>query len=274
MLSNPIQNIPPADNEMEISRLAGLKPAELRAVIRRGEWTQRIHGLGQGYTMANLAVLPAEYAYDFLLFCQRNPKPCPVLEVTDVGSPEPSQFAPGADLRTDLPRYRVFEHGELIDEPTDIMKYWRSDLVAFLLGCNLTCAGAMERANVPMTKSVLYVSNIACRPAGRFSGPVVVSMRRIPQDKVVRAIQVTSRFPNTHGAPVNVGDPAAIGIHDLSRPYFGVAPQFQPGELPVFWACGVTPQSVALEAKVPFMITHAPGHMFVTDACDEETAAL
>lgn len=260
--------------ERNISELVGLEPPELRQVIRRGEWTQRMHGLGVGYTMANLAVLPAEYAYDFLLFCQRNPQPCPVLEVTDAGSPIPRQFAPGADLRTDLPRYRVFEYGRLVEEPTDITRYWRSDLVAFLLGCNLTCAAAMERANVPMTTSVLYVSNIPCRPAGCFSGPVIVSMRRIRRDKVMRAVQVTSRFPNTHGVPVHIGDPEVIGIHDMSKPWFGIPPKFEPDEVPVFWACGVTPQSAALEAKLPLMITHAPGHMFVTDARDEETAAL
>ena len=258
----------------DVAELAGLKPAELRQAIRRGEWTQRMHGLGLGYTMANLVVLPLEYAYEFLLFCQRNRRPCPVLEVTDAGSPEPRQFAPGADLRTDLPRYRVFEHGRLVDEPTEITKYWRSDLVSFLLGCNLTCAGAMERANVPMTTSVLYVSNIRCRPAGRFSGPLIVSMRRIPHDKVMRAVQVTARFPTTHGVPVHIGDPAVIGIRDMSQPWFGIPPEFAPGEVPVFWACGVTPQSAALEAKLPLMITHAPGHMFVTDARDEETAAL
>lgn len=277
MLPNAVKNPPHIDSQgpdMEFSRLVNLKPPELRAVIRQGKWTQRMHGLGVGYTMANLAILPKEYAYDFLLFCQRNPKPCPILEVLDIGSAEPSQYAPGADIRTDLPRYRIFEHGNLVSEPTDIVQYWRSDLVAFLLGCNLTCASAMERAQVPMTTSVLYVSNIACRPAGPFSGPVIVSMRRIPRDKVVRAVQVTSRFPNTHGEPVHIGNPAAIGISDMSKPYFGIPPQFQPDEVPVFWACGVTPQSVALEAKVPFMITHAPGHMFVTNACDEETAAL
>lgn len=261
-------------NDRNVSELVGLQPAELRQVIRRGEWTQRTHGLGVGYTMANLVVVPVEYAYDFLLFCQRNPQPCPVLEVTDAGSPEPLQLAPGADLRTDLPRYRVFEYGRLVDQPTDITKYWRSDLVSFLLGCSLTCASAMERANVPMTTSVLYVSNIPCRPAGRFSGPMIVSMRRIPRNKVVRAVQVTSRFPNAHGAPIHIGAPAVIGIHDMSRPWFGTPPKFGPDEVPVFWACGVTPQSVALEAKLPLMITHAPGHMFVTDARDEETAAL
>ena len=264
----------PASKDRPLSELAQLPPRELREAIRRGEWTQRMHGLGVGFTMSNLAILPAEFAYDFLLFCQRNPLPCPVMEVTDTGSPVPRQYAPSADLRTDLPRYRVFEHGRLVDEPTDITKYWRPDFVAFLLGCNLTCAGAMERAGVPMTTSVLYVSNIACRPAGPFSGPVIVSMRRVPRDKVTRAVQVTSRFPNTHGAPVHIGDPAAIGIDDMAKPWFGIPPKFAPDEVPVFWACGVTPQSAALEARLPIMITHAPGHMFVTDVLDEATAVL
>jgi uncharacterized protein YcsI (UPF0317 family) len=265
----------------ERAELAHRTPAEMRAMIRRGAWTAATFGCALGYTQANLAILPLEYAFEFLLFCQRNPKPCPILEVTDPGSPEPRQMAPGADLRTDLPKYRIYEHGQLVAEPTDIVDYWRDDLVAFLIGCSFSFEGALLRANVPVRhiedgkeNSAMYITNIACRPAGRFAGPMVVSMRPVPPDKVVRAVQVTSRFPNTHGAPIHIGDPAAIGIKDLSKVDYGEPQRIEPGEVPIFWACGVTPQAVALASKLPFIITHAPSHMFITDVLDEETAVL
>lgn len=265
----------------ELETLAHRRPAEIRAMIRRGEWTKATFGLALGYTQANLVVLPQECAFDFLLFCQRNPKPCPILEVTDPGDPEPRQLAPGADIRTDLPRYRIFEHGKLVAEPTDIVAAWRADLVAFLIGCSFSFEGALLRANVPVrhiedgkSNAAMYITNIACRPAGRFAGPMVVSMRPVPRDKVVRAVQVTSRFPGTHGAPVHIGDPAAIGIRDINQVDYGEAQRIEPGEVPIFWACGVTPQAVALASQVPFMITHAPSHMLITDVLDEELAAL
>jgi uncharacterized protein YcsI (UPF0317 family) len=216
-------------------------------------------------------VLPAEDAFDFMRFCQRNPKPCPLLEVTDTGSAEPAQTAPGADLRTDVPRYRVYRDGELAGEPEDVTGEWREDLVAFLLGCSFTFERAMlaeglpvrhleQRVNVPM-----YRTSIACRPAGRFSGPLVVSMRPMRADQAIRATQVTSRFVRAHGAPVHVGDPAEIGIDDVGAPDYGDPVEIREGELPVFWACGVTPQAVAAQSRPELMITHAPGHMFVTD---------
>ena len=193
-------------------------------------------------------------AFDFLLFCQRNPKPCPLLEVLEPGDPIVKTLAPGADIRTDLPRYRVFVRGEPVDEPTDISEYWRDDLVTFLFGCSGTFEGALENAGIrPRWReeegrgSGVFVTDIPTVPAGRFSGPMVVSMRPIPMHQVPRAVQVTSRFPNHHGAPVHIGDPAAIGIADISESKWVKGPTVLPEEVPVFWACGVTPQTVAQE---------------------------
>jgi uncharacterized protein YcsI (UPF0317 family) len=253
-------------------------PRHLRAAMRRGEWTSPTAGLAPGYTQANLVVLDRSWAWDFVLFCLRNPKPCPILEVTEAGDPEPRTLAPGADLTTDLPKYRVFRHGEVAEEVTDIRAYWTSDMVAFLLGCSFTFERALLEAGVPVRhleegKNVpMYRTNRPCLPGGRFSGPLVVSMRPIPASLVARAVQVTARFPAVHGAPVHIGDPEGIGIRDLDRPDWGDAVAIRPGEIPVFWACGVTPQAAATVAKPPLMITHAPGHMFLTDVRDEEWA--
>lgn len=258
-----------------VQELAFAQPQEVRALIRDGKWRRSTAGLCQGYVQANLVVLPKELAYDFLLFCQRNPKPCPLLEVTDTGSYEPRLTAPGADLRWDLPRYRIYRDGKLTAEVPDIVELWRDDLVAFLLGCSFTFETALLQVGVPIRhleegRNVpMYITTIPCVPAGVFQGPLVVSMRPIPPQLVSKAVQVTSRFPAVHGAPIHVGDPEAIGIEDLSRPDFGDPVTIHEGEIPVFWACGVTPQAVALEAKPPFMITHSPGHMFITDLQDE-----
>ena len=256
------------------------RPADVRGLIRSGQWDSYTKALTMGYTQANLVVLPRQDAYDFLLFCQRNPKPCPVIEVTEVGSPEPVHSAPGADLRTDLPRYRVFRNGELVDEPTEIRDYWRDDLVAFLLGCSMTFEGALIEAGVPIRAieqgvgTCDFVTSIECVPAGKFHGPMVVSMRPMTPAQAVRATQVTTRFSATHGAPVHIGDPAAIGITDIQSPTFGAGVDIYDGEVPVFWACGITPQTVALASNVEFMITHKPGHMFITDLRDAEVALL
>jgi uncharacterized protein YcsI (UPF0317 family) len=252
--------------------------AEVRAAARQGELTGTTAGLALGYAQANLVVLPRELAFDFLLFCRRNPKPCPVLDVTDTGSPEPRETAPGADLRTDVPRYRVYRHGELDDEPTDITDLWRDDFVAFLLGCSFTFEAAMLHAGLPVRhieeqKNVpMFRTSIACKPAGIFHGPTVVSMRPLTPEQAIRAVQITSRYPAVHGAPIHLGDPAAIGIKDVGRPDFGEAVTLRPGEVPVFWACGVTPQAVVIESKPELVITHSPGSMFVTDVSDESLA--
>ena len=260
--------------------LARAHPQEVRALFRRNALVRPTAGMCDGFVQANLVVLPRELAFDFLLFCQRNPRPCPVIEVTEPGDPEPTVTAPGADLRTDLPLYRVYQGGELAAEVPDISELWRPDLVGFLLGCSFTFEAALLRAGIELRhvscgcNVSMYVTSIPCRPAGAFHGPMVVSMRPIPRHQVVRAVQVTSRFPNAHGAPVHIGDPKAIGIRDLARPDYGDAVEVRPDEVPVFWACGVTPQAVALQSRPPLMVTHAPGHMFITDMRDEDLAAL
>jgi uncharacterized protein YcsI (UPF0317 family) len=255
-------------------------PHDLRAAIRRGDHTGPTAGVAPGYTQANLVVLPEEDAFDFLRFCLRNPKPCPVLEVTDTGSPEPAAVAPGADVRTDVPRYRVWKRGELADAPLDVCAQWRKDLVAFLIGCSFTFERALladglpvrhieQGVNVPM-----YRTTRDCTPAGPFSGPLVVSMRPMTSEQAIRATQITSRYPTVHGAPVHVGDPRALGIEDLDAPDYGDPVELRAGEVPVFWACGVTPQAVAAASRPELMITHAPGHMFVTDVPDARQATL
>jgi uncharacterized protein YcsI (UPF0317 family) len=260
--------------------LSTIHPKELWELTRRGEFKGTTAGLCRGYVQANLVILPRDLAFDFLLFCQRNPKPCPVLDVTEPGSPHPMLAAPEADLRTDLSRYKVFREGRLVDEPADITSYWRDDMVAFLLGCSYTFEQALLTNDIPVRhideeKNVsVFITSRECVPAGMFHGPMVVSMRPIPHNKVVRAVQVTSRFPAVHGAPVHVGDPAQIGITDLSRPDFGDFVAIEPGEVPVFWACGVTPQVVAMHSRPEIMITHAPAHMFITELRNEQLGVL
>jgi uncharacterized protein YcsI (UPF0317 family) len=249
---------------------------QVRHLARTGKLTGPTAGMAMGWVQANLVIVPRELAFDFLLFCHRNPKPCPLLDVTEPGSPEPHIVAAGADLRTDLPRYCVYEHGNLVDEPTDLHRWWRADLVGFLLGCSFTFEKAMLDAGLPLrhlemgSNVPMYRTNMACRPAGVFRGPMVVSMRPMLPEQAIKAVQVCSRFPRAHGAPVHLGDPAAIGIRDLSQPDFGDPVPIQPGELPVFWACGVTPQAVAMEVKPALLITHKPGHMFLTDLRDTD----
>ncbi|MCX5735688.1 MAG: putative hydro-lyase [candidate division NC10 bacterium] len=254
-------------------------PREVRQQIREGKWRRPTAGLAPGFVQTNLAILPRDLAFDFLLFAQRNPKPCPVIEVTDVGSPEPKLSAPGADLRTDVPKYCIYRNGALEGEVTDLRSVWRDDLVSFLLGCSFTFESALLQAGVPVrhieeNRNVpMFISNIQCVPAGMFRGPLVVTMRPIPARLVSRAVQITGRYPGVHGSPVHVGDPAIIGIRDLAKPDFGDPVTIRPGEVPVFWACGVTPQAVAMQAKPPLMLTHAPGYMFITDLRNEELAA-
>ncbi len=262
-----------------MGNLTSAHPRELWEAIRRGEFRKTTSGVCQGYAQANLVILPKELAFDFLLFCQRNPKPCPVLDVTEPGSPHPSIAAPEADLRTDVPRYRVYRDGRLVDEPADVTPYWRDDLVSFLLGCSFTFERALKENGIPMRHQEeqvtvpMYITSRECVRAGVFWGPLVVSMRPIPHEQVVRAVQVTSRFPAVHGAPVHLGDPAQIGIQQLSKPDFGDPVTVKSGEVPVFWACGVTPQAVAMHVRPELMITHAPGCMFVT-TLEEETLGV
>jgi uncharacterized protein YcsI (UPF0317 family) len=264
---------------MTKEELSGLSPRQIRDLIRKGHWTGGTEGLARGYAQANLIILPRDVAFEFLVFCQRNQKPCPILEVTDVGSPIVKQMA-DADLRTDLSYYTVYKNGEVVAEPSDITDYWRDDLVGFLVGCSYSFEQALLNAGIPLrhqdeNKIVsVYKSNIQCAPSGRFSGPMVVSMRPIKRDQVTRAIQVTSRFPATHGAPIHIGDPSMIGV-DLSKPDFGTAKfEMEEDDVPVFWACGGTPQAVAQSAKIDFMITHKIGYLLISDRLSESIAAL
>jgi uncharacterized protein YcsI (UPF0317 family) len=254
--------------------------SDVRRACRSGELTTQTSGLAPGFAQANLAILPREFAFDFLQFCRRNPKPCPLLDVTEPGSHVPTALAADADLRTDLPRFRVWQHGELVDEPTEIIRYWRDDFVSFLIGCSFTFETALLRAGVPVRHIELgcnvpmYRTSIACSAAGAFHGPMVVSMRPLKPADAIRAVQITSRYPGVHGAPVHLGLPEQIGIRDLSRPDFGDPVPIRDDELPVFWACGVTPQAVVMAAKPPLAITHSPGCMFVTDVRDETLAVM
>ena len=255
-------------------------PAEMRAIARRGEWRGSTGGQCPAYQQANLVILPKEAAAEFAAFCTRNPKPCPLIEITPPGDPEPARSAPGADIRTDLPGYRVYRHGELVEKRGEIRDLWRDDLVAFLLGCSLTFEHALIEAGVGVrnvelgTLVPMFVSSLACRPAGRFRRFQVVTIRPIPERQVQLARDVTARYPHAHGAPVHIGNPDVIGIRDLGRPDYGDPVEIRPYEVPVFWACGVTPQAVALESRPELMITHEPGIMFLTDLPREgETAS-
>ncbi|PKB68277.1 MAG: DUF1445 domain-containing protein [SAR202 cluster bacterium Io17-Chloro-G4] len=253
---------------------------DVRELIRTDQWRGITSGVAPGHVQANLAILPKELAFDFLLFCQRNPKPCPLLEVIEAGSVEPKITAPGADIRTDVPAYRIYENGVFTGETESLVDHWRDDLVSFLLGCSFSFETAMVEAGIPLrhqdlgSNVAMYITNIATTPAGVFSGPMVVSMRPVKREQVVRAVQVTTRFPATHGAPIHIGSPEAIGIQDLDKPDFGDRVDVLPDEEPVFWACGVTPQAVALNCKPPLMFAHGPGKMFITDHKDVDYAVL
>lgn len=247
-----------------------------REEIRRGLHTGPTAGLAPGYTQGNLVILPQKYAFDFFLFCQRNPKPCPVLDVLEAGKTAPVLTAPTGDIRTDLPKYRIYRDGVLTEEVEEITDHWNDQLVSFLIGCSFTFENALikegigvrhieENRNVPM-----YITNIECKPAGVFTGPMVVSMRPVPRRQVEQAIKVTSQFPKVHGAPIHVGSPELIGIKDIHSPDFGDSVSIKSGEVPLFWACGVTPQAAVMRSKPEMVITHSPGHMFITDIKDEE----
>ena len=256
-----------------------LTPTQLRKLIRTGEWTKPTTGVAPGFVQANLVMLPQEEAFHFLLFCVRNPKPCPILDVLEPGKVEPN-IAQGADLRTDLPRYRIFEQGKLKDEVEDVRNVFHDEMVSFLLGCSFSFEAALVAAGVPVRnleedKNVsMYITNRDCQPAGPFSAPLVVTMRPMKPAEAVRAIQVTTRFHLTHGAPVHMGSPEGIGIKDLGRPDFGDPVTIRSGEIPVFWACGVTSQLAATSVSLPLVVTHAPGHMFVSDLRDEHLTLL
>ncbi|MDO5640855.1 MAG: putative hydro-lyase [Paracoccus sp. (in: a-proteobacteria)] len=246
-------------------------PQAMRAAIRQGAFSGPTAGMGGDALQANLVILPKADAVDFLRFCQQNPRPCPLLAVGEPGDPSLPTLGKDIDLRHDLPRYRLWRDGALTDEPTDIAGLWRDDLVSFALGCSFSFEDALARAGIPLRHQAagrnvpMYRTNIQTRPAGRFAGPLVVSLRPMPAADAIEAAIICNGFPLAHGAPVHLGDPAQIGIADLAHPDYGDAPDIHPGDMPVFWACGVTPQAVLEAARLPFAITHAPGHMLVTD---------
>ncbi|WP_082043605.1 putative hydro-lyase [Mobilicoccus massiliensis] len=273
------EGVEPEDTDVDATSarvgedVARLRPDEARKMFREGLVTPT-SGWSSGYAQANLISVPAEMAFDMLLFCQRNPKPCPLLDVLDAG--EVSGPILDGDVRTDVPKYRVFVDGELQAEPDDVREYWRDDLVTFMLGCSFTFEHPLLAAGIPVrhietgTNVAMYRTDRACRPAGDLRGPLVVSMRPIPGDQVADAVRISSRYPGVHGAPVHVGDPGGLGIADIGAPDYGDPVEIRPGEVPVFWACGVTPQAMLLESRPRFAITHAPGHMLITDAKDAD----
>jgi uncharacterized protein YcsI (UPF0317 family) len=254
--------------------------AAVRRAIRAGRITGQTAGLAPGFVQGNLAILPHALAADFLRFCQLNPKPCPIIGLAEPGSPHVPTLGVDLDLRTDLTGYRVWKNGTCVDEPSNITSWWRDDLVAFVIGCSFSFEEALIEDGIPLrhvacgTNVAMYRTTIQTKPAGPFCGPLVVSMRPLKPADAIRAIQITSRFPAVHGAPVHIGKSEAIGIADLSKPDYGDPVEIREDELPVFWACGVTPQAVIAAVKPAFAITHAPGCMLVTDLKNSQLSAF
>ncbi len=250
---------------------SAMKPYEVRKLIREGKITTPTAGMCPGYAQANLVILPQELAFDFLLFTQRNPKACPVLAVSDVGDKTLQYLGEDIDITTDIPQYRVYEDGVLTKECTDVADLWREDFVSFLIGCSFSFESELIEAGIPIRhieencNVPMFITNIDCTPAGIFHGKMVVSMRPLAHQDIVKSVLVSGEMPKVHGAPIHIGDPSVIGIADISRPDFGDAVTIKDGEVPVFWPCGVTPQAVVMQVKPKIVITHAPGHMLITD---------
>lgn len=262
------------------SDLVGASAADVRAAIRAGSYDGHTAGLAAGKLQCNLAILPEKYALDFLRFCQRNPKPCPVVGVGDTGNPKLPTLGRDIDIRSDVSKYRIFRDGAFADEVRDISSVWTDDLVTVALGCSFTFENALLRASIPVRhietgRNVpMYRSNIDLVTAGPFGGKMVVTMRPIPAHQVDDARRISGQFPQAHGAPIAVGDPAQIGIEDLQAPDWGDAVAINDGEVQVYWACGVTPQNVLLNANLPICITHSPGHMLVSDVAEDAETTI
>ncbi|MBJ7536111.1 putative hydro-lyase [Marinomonas transparens] len=253
---------------------------ELRQAIRSNDHTGPTSGLVTGAMQGNVVILPADWANEFLLFCQKNPVSCPLIGVSEIGDYRLPELATDIDIRHDLPEYYVHRNGEMVESRSDIANLWQDDMVVFVLGCSFSFEHALSQAglaprNIEENVNVsMYETNIATTPAGRFFGNTVVTMRPYKPKDAIRAIQITTRFPKAHGAPLHFGTPQEIGIHDLSQPDFGEPVTVKDGEIPVFWACGVTPQVAIRNAKPPICITHAPGKMLITDILDTDLAVL
>ena len=270
-----------AQNSVSHSDLKATSAEQVRAAIRSGAYDGHTAGLAAGKLQCNLAILPERYALDFLRFCQRNPKPCPVVGISDSGIPYLPTLGHDIDIRSDVSKYRVFRDGTFNEEVTDIADIWSDDLVTVALGCSFTFENALLRNGIPVRhiesglNVPMFRTNIDLTPAGQFSGKMVVTMRPIPAAQVEQTREISSRFPQAHGTPIAAGDPAQIGISDLGQPDWGDAVEIKTGEVPVYWACGVTPQNVLLDAKLPICITHSPGHMLISDVAeDAETTIL
>ncbi|HEV8499759.1 MAG TPA: putative hydro-lyase [Gemmatimonadaceae bacterium] len=259
--------------------MSAATPHAVRLAARAQRITGQTAGLAPGFVQGNLVVLPGDVADEFLRFCKQNPKPCPLIAVSEPGDPRIPALGEDLDLRTDLPCYRVWRDGVLVTSTPSIVDVWRDDLVAFVIGCSFSFEEALAAEGIPLkhvsagTTVPMYRTNVMCEPAGRFAGPLVVSMRPMTAADAIRAIQITSRFPAVHGAPVHLGEPSLIGIRDLSRPDYGDPVEVSTDDVPVFWACGVTPQAAIVSAKIPFAVTHAPGCMLVTDVPNATLAA-
>lgn len=266
---------PAADADFDLSTGLGVRLAS-----RAGRITGGTSGMAPGFVQANLAILPKELADEFLRFANANPKPCPVIGISEAGSPNIPELGADLDLRTDVPSYYVWKNGEVVEETTDVTKWWRDDLVGFAIGCSLSFEEALAAEGLPLRHNIgnarvpMFRTSVPCVPAGRFHGPMVMSMRPFKPADAIRAVQITTRFPRVHGAPVHIGLPEAIGIRDVNVPDFGDPNPVEEGEIPVFWACGVTPQSILMETKPAFAITHAPGCMLATDRRNTEFAIL
>jgi len=255
-------------------------PKDIRSMMRKEAFKEHTMKLAENYVQANLAIVPKKFALEFMIFCQRNPRPCPILEVTEPGVSTLKYLSDNADLKTDLPQYRVFKDGECIDEPYNIKEYWRDDLVAFLLGCSATFDHVLDAAGIELRHfregkvPSIYITNIRCKPAGPFRSPMVVSERPIKFKQLSQMIQITSRYPLMHGSPIHVGDPKMIGIKDMNKIDWGDQSDISEDEIPCFWACGITPQTAALNAKLDIMITHYPAKMFISDRRNVEFATI
>ncbi|MCR9214764.1 MAG: putative hydro-lyase [Proteobacteria bacterium] len=268
------------DGLLRFRQLKSLSPAAVRQEIRQGNYQGQTAGLGFGHLQGNVAIVPSDYALDFFRFCQRNPKPCPLIGVTDAGSAELPGLGSKVDIRTDVPAYNIYRDGQLSDQVTDITDLWSDDLVAFVLGCSFSFEEALISDGIALRhidedKTVpMYKTNINTTEAGSFAGPLVVSMRPMSHSDAIRAVKITERFPHAHGSPVFMGDPSKIGIGDISSPDWGEPTAIEEDEVPVFWACGVTPQAAIEQAKLPLFISHAPGHMLLTDVKSSDTGQL